>query len=226
MTTYFTDDFADFSTDWTLRYNTSTSGDYTLTSGNILWSLGKSNDWCNVSWNDLDSDSNRANVELLFKFTTGSSTAYCDFAFMRGSGADEAVVQYTWRYSSANLIAYYCNGADTATSISSVSTGETIAASTTYWARVRVNGSTIQGKLWKDGNSEPDWHVNTTDSTISAAGWIGLSRYHTQISLSAWTLLQIGVGTNGDTAPASSGAATYALPPMRPASRIKHMMVR
>lgn len=56
-----------------------------------------------------------------------------------------------------------------------VSGSFTVAASTFYWIRFRAQGTTIEGKIWQDGNSEPgSWTVSTTDSTYTSAGGFGL----------------------------------------------------
>jgi hypothetical protein len=45
----------------------------------------------------------------------------------------------------------------------------------TAWIRFQATGTTVRGKIWLDGDSEPEsWTVSTTDSAISAAGDIWL----------------------------------------------------
>jgi hypothetical protein len=44
------------------------------------------------------------------------------------------------------------------------------------WVRLRVSGSTIQYKLWPDGQAEPSsWRVSVTDTSVTAAGQLFVS---------------------------------------------------
>lgn len=218
MTTYFTDDFADFSTcsagdcgDWTERYN---AGYWTVSSGDVVYPIGKSNDWTALTWDDLDGDANRDNIELLFKLTTSSSAltaTVVPYGIARGSGSDEAETHYLFAARDTGIRVLYCSGSSTQNLIANVLLS--LSASTTYWFRFRVNGSgptSLKLKVWADGDSEPGtWNIDTTDTSgPTAAGWSGPATYGlTNPNLN--TLLQIGVGTNGDTAPAAAtGGAT------------------
>ena len=45
-----------------------------------------------------------------------------------------------------------------------------------YWTRLRVKGTDLRAKVWADGEPEPAaWSVAGTDSTITAAGSVGLT---------------------------------------------------
>lgn len=63
------------------------------------------------------------------------------------------------------------NGA--ATLLYSQSHGLTISASTWYWVKARVVGSSIQGKIWAGGSSEPGY-LFTQTNTLHATGGVGL----------------------------------------------------
>lgn len=207
MSTYFTDDFADFATDWTERWDT--GGTWSVTSGDLNVASGQVNDWRGLSWNDIDGDANRANVELLVKLTTPSSLGTAIYAlFVRGSGADEAATNYSIRLSSAAFRTYYCAGSDSPTQVAT--TGVSLSGSTVYWIRFRVNGTTIQARIWADGGGEPGfWDLDSTNSNVTAAGWVGNSQYNAPPS--GWPVQQFGVGTNGDTAPSSAGSTPTSL---------------
>jgi hypothetical protein len=71
-----------------------------------------------------------------------------------------------------------------------------LAASTLYWVRVNVVGTTIRTKMWANGGAEPgSWLLSETDSDINAAGWVGLGGR-------TWTrYLHVAVGTGADVAP-------------------------
>ena len=70
---------------------------------------------------------------------------------------------------------------------------------TTYsYIRQRITGDQIKIKAWDETSSEPaSWLVETTDTTIPAAGFSGIYGNTNQpFYVAAWSL-----GTNGDSAP-------------------------
>lgn len=211
MATYFTDDFADFGTDWTERYNTTPT--WSVSSGDLTVPAGVTGDWCAVTWNDIDGDTDRDDVEALILITLPAASIYP--IILRASGADESASLYTLRLATTSFRTYYCNGADTPTQIGSVAASMT--AGVDYWVRFRINGTSVRARFWADGGGEPGtWNVDSTDSTVSGAGWSGLSIYTN--SGAGATIKQVGFGTNGDTAPSAGGggatptlsAATFA----------------
>jgi hypothetical protein len=73
------------------------------------------------------------------------------------------------------------------------------------WIRLRINGSTINSKYWFDTNSEPsNWQVTVTDSTYSGSGGAGIFQFRDR----KCEIDIFGVGTDGSTAPTSSGGTT------------------
>lgn len=51
----------------------------------------------------------------------------------------------------------------------------TFAVNTFYWIKFDLNGSTLQAKIWPDGNTEPaSYQISVTDTTISAVGGFGI----------------------------------------------------
>jgi len=208
VATYFTDDFADFSTDWTERYNT--AGTWSVSSGNLTLDAGTTSDWRCLSWNDIDSDADRDDVEILVLLTTPDLGTAIYVAFARGSGADESASLYAARIFSSSWRVDYCAGSDTPTSVASVTA--TQSASTDYWFRMRINGSSptsVKAKLWAASGSEPGtWAIDTTSSAgPTGTGWAGAAMYGAP-SMPTWK--QIGIGTNGDTAPSSGSTTTTA----------------
>jgi len=199
VATYFTDDFADFGTDWTERYNTTPT--WSVSSGDLTVPTGVSGDWCAVTWDDIDGDANRADVEALILVTLPAASLYP--IILRASGADESASLYTLRLATTSIRSYYCNAADTPTQIASASASLT--AGVDYWVRFRVNGTSIQVRVWADGGGEPGtWTLDSTDSTVSGVGWSGLSIYTN--SGAGATIKQVGFGTNGDAAPDAGGS--------------------
>lgn len=46
---------------------------------------------------------------------------------------------------------------------------------TNYWMRFRVRGSTLKGRIWQQGATEPTtWDIEVADSAVTAAGYVGL----------------------------------------------------
>lgn len=71
-----------------------------------------------------------------------------------------------------------------------------------YEARHRVNGTTIQTKVWLHGDPEPEtWTLSNTDASITTAGGHGLFQFNPSGSGSALRIFAVGIGTDGDTAP-------------------------
>lgn len=217
MAQYFTDDFADFPADWTERYNAPTSGAFSVVSGDLQLPSGKSGDWCMQSWNDIDGDADRAEVEILFltqvspSFT--STTPY--LAMVRAGGADEAVDGFAVAINSAQLRTSYMSAGDAANSLVTANHGLTlVAGETEVWIRFRVSGTgtkTVQAKVWIGaiGDEPASWLCDgTTANGPDAAGWVGPAVFGVSAQ-NAWVFRQFGVGTNGDSAPSSgtSGAS-------------------
>jgi hypothetical protein len=69
------------------------------------------------------------------------------------------------------------------------------------WMRLQINGTTIKGKIWREGEDEPaGWDIDTTDSGGHASGAVGVfARYDSGFD---W----FGVGTGGDAPPAIPAA--------------------
>jgi hypothetical protein len=65
--------------------------------------------------------------------------------------------------------------------------------------RFRVNGTSLKAKVWKETELEPEtWHLETTDSDITDAGWVGAGAFaHNNDRDYDY----FAVGTDGDTAP-------------------------
>lgn len=76
----------------------------------------------------------------------------------------------------------------------------TMAIDAWYWVRLQVIGTTIRGRVWADGASEPSgWDISVTDTAISSPGAAGVSCG--TVTSADSTYSQFGVGTDGDPAP-------------------------
>jgi hypothetical protein len=154
----------------------------------------------------VDSDTNRANAEVMIRFrVTETLVDYPVGIVVRGSGSAGSETGYVLQfleYSSQDMqirIAKYVSG----TASTLVSTGSEIyypfATNTWGYLRFRANGSTLQAKTWNESSPEPEgWFLETTDTDVTAAGWIGLWGFAANQNVDVdW----ISVGTDGDAAP-------------------------
>lgn len=200
---YFIGDFSSLA-GWTKRYNTTP----TWNGANPLAiPAGVTNDWTGLSLNAVDGDSGRGTVDLLVKFTTPATIQTTRFLFFRGAGADESATHVHFSMLTSAHSLGYCDGADTRVNIQSYSAS--YSGSTTYWARINGNGSTLRTKVWLDGDPQPaSWHIDTTDGTVLNPGWIGICQNG---NVATPVIHQIGIGTNGDSAPASAPGTVLSL---------------
>lgn len=221
MTQYFTDDFADFDGggtypnfgDWTERYN---DIGYSVSSGNLNAPAPAADDWNALTWNDIDGDSTRADVEILFIAQVSAVPRF--LCTLRGAGADESHVGYSLYITGTTIRIFWTNGSDASAQIAL--TARTHATATDYWFRFRINGTggttSCYAKSWAGAiGDEPAWQINGATNTNgpSAAGWVGVAGY----SLANTAIYkQIGVGTNGDSAPSAAVISATSIAFRRP----------
>lgn len=152
-------------------------------------------------WNDIDADGDRADFEILCQVYVDVTTASQRVLAGRISTSGATRTGYAVRLRTNSFDTYRFNGA----TFTLITAGTfSVASGTWCWVRFRVNGTTIRARAWADGDSEPGtWQCDTTDSTYSTAGHVGaLKGANTNTQL--WRYF--GVGTNGDTAPASASS--------------------
>lgn len=114
-----------------------------------------------------------------YRWNSGTPVGYLS-VFVRGSGG--------WRNGYRPTHGY---GLELASNSSSVTIKKTVAGTTTnlnttsgaqqvgsarQWLRLKVSGSTIQYKIWTDGQAEPStWRASVTDTAVTAAGHVFVS---------------------------------------------------
>ena len=114
-----------------------------------------------------------------YRWNAGTPVSYLSI-FVRGSGG--------WRNSYRPTTGY---GLELASNSSSVTLWKTVAGTNTslgtasgaqqvgsgrQWVRLRVSGSTVQYKIWPDGQAEPaTWRATVTDTSVTAAGQLFVS---------------------------------------------------
>lgn len=193
--------------DWTQRWATT---DVPLVQNVAAAMSGKALRWAKtsasrqaLSWDRVPAV---ADCEVLFR--ARAIEAYADSevfmrASIRGAGTAGAETGYIGTFLGRNVGTLYAQSdqkyvAGASTTIGAVANGPSpnYAVNNWVWFRFRVNGTTLSMKIWNDGQSEPAF-TNNTDSSISAAGWTGLSiggaNPDTEVDF-------FSVGINGDVA--------------------------
>ena len=178
------------------------------------------------SFDDVDGDANRDNIEVLCRFQLTGSNSREAVVRVRASGtsnSDKTCYDFYINVGSIAVVRWVSGSGSVLGSADADNVISTLAWTSSNafnsfppnlwaWARFRVNGTgatvTLQGKYWCDGYDEPtDWQVDTTDtsgSRITAAGWVGFAkRSFTQTAY----LDYFSAGTNGDTVSVATGGA-------------------
>lgn len=218
MATYFTD-FSSYTagvapTGWTERWDTAGSWlvvanvGFGGTKNGLQYTPGTAARH-GLSWDVLDADAGRADIEFVYRWqsSVGGAGATNDVrVFARGSGVDATTQANMYTIGSTNTVlrfTKYVAGTGTTTD----SAGGGLVANTWYWTRARINGSTIQQRVWADGTTEPTtWAQTVTDTSITGVGWAGV--YLSVLASTRMTYDRIGVATAGGTAPTAASAVT------------------
>lgn len=206
-------------TGWTSRAISQTwtiIDDAAATGGKRLKVSGGSDGNAGLSWDSIDSDANRANVEVLMRIQSSSRTAgenYCG-AMVRAYASGGYLYGYAARIiRSSVFVDSLCRVQLVKMSGTSWTTPADYVfdwqASTDCWVRFRANGTSLRVRIWAVGAAEPGtWHIDHTDSTYGSAGWVGAYNYESNGN-KLWDVFS--VGTNGETANST--------PPVTPVSR-------
>lgn len=122
---------------------------------------------------------------------TGTASTDLSGVFCRYSGIDEQWLIRTWFNGSPDT-----QGAHSYT----YTDGDWI------WVRLQGIGDEFKFRVWEDGNSEPSvWHIEETYSSLDGPGSVGVyGNWDGNVDTDIF-----GVGTEGDTAPTSSGGQTF-----------------
>jgi hypothetical protein len=188
------------STTWAVRSKSAVEG------GQTLEYTGTASAHHLLTWDALDADANRDNAEILARVRTSAGSTEPLRLTIRGSGAAASETGYSFQYNPSSLIFQLQKYVAGALTNLGTSQSFTTAANVWYYVRFRVNGTTLSAKFWKDGDAEPSsWGFTATDSSITAAGWIGVGN---QDSTGTRDVDFFSVGTNGDTAPLATSSAT------------------
>lgn len=154
-----------------------------------------------VSLDAVDADADRDDSEILVQVRSSSiPTQSLVGAMLRGSGTTTAdATSYSCRLYGPSALRIVKVIAGAVTTVASVASGITYAANTFYWIRFRANGNSLRAKVWAGavGDEPGAWLIDTTDASISAAGYTGWIAVGASVQ---HDVAQIAVATNGDTA--------------------------
>lgn len=228
MAQYFTD-FSEYTTgeqpsDWTKRIATNLAwtvqASASAVGGKALRTPGGgSNARSVLSWDHIDADANRADVEVYFRcrFENAVTAAPDAFAAVRGSGTSSGTANF-YRMGprpngggSTNLqIARYLDGGFSGVG----ETNDFVYESNVFYnVLAQARGSAFKIRIWPDGDVEPaGWNIEVTNADIPAAGWVGLFVFSPLPS----EFDVYGVGTGTDSAPRQSTAAPDPTPDPTP----------
>lgn len=220
MTQYATD-FSEYTTgqapsDWTKRFAAnftwSVESDTSATGGKLIQGFSESsNDRNGLSWDVIDNDSNRADVEIFMRVRfPGAIDAAEILAMARGSGSTSNA--NTYRHGPRPVFNNiesnkYVNGSFGTIDQQSFN----FSSGVFYNVLVQVIGTSQRVKAWQVGNSEPTFNsqsgIDGTDTDISGVGWVGLFRFRVQpVDIDFF-----GAGTGTDSAPRSVTVSTPTL---------------
>lgn len=109
--------------------------------------------------------------------TSALATGDNQFAAIMARYSDSSNYYYarlTFATSGAITLSIVARVAGTATTLGSYSTGLTHVAGTRYRVRFQLRGTKLRARAWAIGATEPTvWHVEVTDTALTAAGSIG-----------------------------------------------------
>lgn len=208
MTQWYTD-FTEYTagvapSDWTPQWDTSrkvvTIESSGVPSGGGAQAMkvanGTSGSVYGLSWDDIGTPT--GDVEIRMKWLPVTAATQQLGPLVHGSGASGSKNGYGPRQQAGafwNVNKYVSN---TFTTVALANAGLTIANNTWYWVLFGISGTTVQWKLWLDGNSEPgSWTGSATDSALTS-GWVGILTNNNSATL--WIDV-FSVGTGGDPAP-------------------------
>jgi hypothetical protein len=196
--------------DWTKRHVTTgwTALAQTVT-GSLSGTALQYNDTAQqrsfLSWDTVTA---AADVEILCRFRPVSASGTTDNMIKIGcrasgaAGAETGMFAMVTRQTTGTLYANQVQKAvaGTLTTLQTVAgPSPNWAANNWFWLRFRASGTSFQSRLWHTEASEPvAWDITVTDSSVAAAGWVGLAAFHdlTQTDVDFY-----GVALNGKTVP-------------------------
>lgn len=203
---------------WTRRWDTANASlsiiaDAAAPAGKALRISKSVGDRFLLSFDEVDSDANRAMCEVLalirFRSTSyvdgnnvfgcvgrasGTSTSETGYVGNIATGVDGTTTKLVKR------IAPYSNATGVAPVLSEFLNAVATSVGQLAWVKLVCSGTTISVGYAPDVGGVPGTENldSTTLTTTSSAGWVGLFSFSSGVSVD---VLAVGVGTNGDAAP-------------------------
>lgn len=152
-----------------------------------------------VSRDSVDVDDGRNNVDIIVRLRVSTiSTSSLAGVAIRSTGTDNAsITNYSCRLYGPDKLRIYKTINGTLTLLSNVSSGISFVGNTLYYMRFRVNGSSLQAKVWAGAlvDQPESWLIDITDTSITgpgSAGFFGVG------ASTAMAFSEIAIATNGD----------------------------
>lgn len=156
-----------------------------------------------LQYDACNSDANRANFDICTLVLGAACTATTvRVAYARGQGAGTVTDYYAVSVVLATgVVSLLKRVASANSTITTGTDATTITPTSAFFVRFRGNGTTLQVRAWAASlgmAGEPTtWLINTTDASLSAAGWIARGGFGSGL---VTALAFFSVGTNGDVA--------------------------
>ena len=151
-----------------------------------------------------------ADVDIYLRCQISNASSAQVWIVARGSGNSTAETGYFFGIFANNgdIRLRYYNSASQSTVATASATFNT---TDEFGLRFNLSGTTLKGRFWNAStSSEPStWDINTTDSTLTSSGWVGVGQFQTD----AIDVLGIGLGTSGDDAPTSASSGDVSITP-------------
>ena len=205
-------------TGWTKRYDTTGTvwmvrDDSTAVGGKVLRVEGSAAARRGLSWDILDSVS--ADADIFFRYKLPAPSANDIYSLIRGSGADASTAN-TYRIGHNINSGYEREISKYVSGTYGAIAGNSMYEDVDVWYNARANfsGTALKYKTWLASTSEPEtWNLETTDSSISAAGWIGLFAFTNNSGVGA-SIDSFGVNISGGVAPTSTISTSTIISPI------------
>ncbi len=167
-----------FPSDWTKIWDSGEANQWGIasvagtTGGQVLRSPVSVEDA--ASWNAVDAEAGRANVDIEILFRVQSSNLRPGI-IGRAGGSWGARTGYLLVFNpSAGKLQLHDASGNVFSGTPIASANKSLNTNTWYHMRFRLEDDALQGKMWQDGSAEPGWDIDTTDSTYTAAGSAGV----------------------------------------------------